>query len=870
MCILLCLMNACTSCWIGFITMVAERLQTANCHVVRWIDESPHPMAVFCLIARLMEFSCLMTNVFFGLFSRIFLSIGGFIRIFFFSGGFIRILFLSLLALLLMDPQASCQTELMNSSQYPPSGGGIRVPKLTSKKDYRTWKKLLQGWQIATCVNVEKRAWVVILEGIVDDEARDICLAIDSTIIESAQGLKKLIEELDRVYDGQDEEVRAYEYWKLLKDFQRSPNTTFQQYTASFARLRKEAETVNIKVSDTLYAYMLIEAAGLATNERLMIVSLSVSLAGASSKLSPEHVERALRRLAVNPKAENNVLQCDAGGDGDEVDDMTDLTAEEKEEILEQVFAMNLRGRPRMNAVDKVTGQVMTCHQCGSRFHLERFCPKRRDDRNSNSGTQGRMNKQRNYLAVSGVRDDGEAPALRNGEMIFLTHHSSEECFLTNDQTELAGIIDSACTKSCVGVTWLNKFEQYTRAQFGIELEKKPSSNWYSFGDHAQRKALFSVKLPFILPEAKQKMWIEVDVVSGGIPLLISRPTLTRMNAVLDFGKGKMRLLGREISLQSNGKGHLLLPLFFTPSDSHTPLTAHSVDQPPTPEASLEQALILMAEARSLAADDPVRFAKKIHHQMAHPGSDRLCDFVSVFVESMGEDTVKKVKEAIVRVTESCEVCQKQGRHLPRPRQSIPLSYRFNQVIAYDLTDWFDPVRFNKHIIHHTICLGTRLSAASFVQGKKSEEIVESYLNHWLLYFGPPSVALSDCGGEFLGSLITMHEQMGTEPRTTAGGAPFSNGCCERHNAILKMAMTKLAEADPSLTPKMILSMCLWAKNCLLDVSGYSPFQRAMGSNPSYPHLAQQDPPALAESPGDAQVRNVLNAMRGAREIHQS
>ena len=48
----------------------------------------------------------------------------------------------------------------------------------------------------------------------------------------------------------------------------------------------------------------------------------------------------------------------------------------------------------------------------------------------------------------------------------------------------------------------------------------------------------------------------------------------------------------------------------------------------------------------------------------------------------------------------------------------------------------------------------TRFSAASVVKSKKTDEVVDAFIKHWIAIFGAPGTILSDNRGEFSNELF--------------------------------------------------------------------------------------------------------------------
>ena len=102
----------------------------------------------------------------------------------------------------------------------------------------------------------------------------------------------------------------------------------------------------------------------------------------------------------------------------------------------------------------------------------------------------------------------------------------------------------------------------------------------------------------------------------------------------------------------------------------------------------------------------------------------------------------------------------------------------------------------------------------------------------WISIFGPPQKVFSDNGGEFIGDkTIAMCNAFNIEPKFTASESPFSNGICERHNALIGN-MTEKVIVDTGCKLSIALMWATHAKNSLINVFGFSPYQLVFGHNP--------------------------------------
>ena len=91
--------------------------------------------------------------------------------------------------------------------------------------------------------------------------------------------------------------------------------------------------------------------------------------------------------------------------------------------------------------------------------------------------------------------------------------------------------------------------------------------------------------------------------------------------------------------------------------------------------------------------------------------------------------------------------------------------------------------------------------------------------------FSTPNTLFSNNGGEFVSKdFIDFCEKFNMKVTTTAPEAPWSNGICERHNAIITDIILKVKN-DTNCDWETALAWAISAKNCFITVSGLSPHQ---------------------------------------------
>jgi len=252
---------------------------------------------------------------------------------------------------------------------------------------------------------------------------------------------------------------------------------------------------------------------------------------------------------------------------------------------------------------------------------------------------------------------------------------------------------------------------------------------------------------------------------------------------------------------------------------------------------------------------DNKKIALKLHKQFGHPSTEKLVKLVR---DAGMEDS--SLEKCIADVVRDCEVCCRYKKPRPSPVVSIPLATKFNELVALDLKAC-GKVHFLVMVDH-----ATRFCAAVVINNKKAETIVKGIFLAWVSIFGAPKKIFSDNGGEFNNSdMRELGEQFNVKVMTTAAESPWSNGVCERLNAVLGSSVRKIQE-DTKCSTEVALAWAVSARNALSNFSGYSPNQLVFGRNPVFPNVSEGNPPALDEPEVSEIVKENLCAMHSARE----
>ena len=102
---------------------------------------------------------------------------------------------------------------------------------LTDK--YNTWKKEMQIWDLATCVEKEKCAPIVFLS--LEGKAREAVLELDIMVLNSEDRMEKVYEKLDTLF-LEDINQSTFLAYKTFKGYRRQPDTSIEDFLINFGQ----------------------------------------------------------------------------------------------------------------------------------------------------------------------------------------------------------------------------------------------------------------------------------------------------------------------------------------------------------------------------------------------------------------------------------------------------------------------------------------------------------------------------------------------------------------------------------------------------------------------------------------------------------
>jgi len=670
---------------------------------------------------------------------------------------------------------------------------------------YADWKNDIEIWKLFTKEDTKRQGPAVYLT--LQGDARDAIRAMDKDDIAKENGVDLIIQELDKVY-LKDETTRAFCAFKEFVEYRRQSGVSFSKFIVEWNQKYGEVKKHKLDLVDGVKGYFLLVAANL-TSEHERLVR-------ATAKLEFDDIKEKLQRVFGEF---GDTLAADGTQEGS-------MPVKTEESLYtNNYYRRNNRGRGRggssyrggrgrggSNRSDSnpknVDGEIMKCYDCESTKHLIGDCPHKK-------------------------KQEEAAEYTVHVSLITATDQTGKRSIIS---LVGKGILDTGCTKMVAGKAWMDEFMHMLSEEDKEKMvsSSRESRHLYRFGDGHEDKSMQEIDIPLLI--CGKRIVVPCDVVKSDVPLLISRPFMSKLGMLIDTKKHTVSVDGKTHTMATNMAGHYVIPV-------HEKADCNMVFH--------------LEHLSKYSLKQKKEKALKLHRQFAHASKERL---IKLLKAGGCEDT--EFVRAVEECCDQCVFCNKYRQPKPRPIVGMPKAQRFNEVIAMDLKE----VIKGKLWILHVVDLATRYTVAVLIESKETKVIMKNLMKSWFSYFGSPKRIHSDCGGEFSSNLFReMNERFGIETSTTPAEAPYANGVVERGNKVLFESMMKTKE-DVGCDTETALAWAVSAKNYLQNVYGFSPNQLVLSQNVTLPNVIDSEPPALESHTSCDLVRQNLNAMHSARE----
>ena len=692
----------------------------------------------------------------------------------------------------------------------------IPPPEFSESLSWTDYKKEIKIWQALTTLDAKKQGPCLYLS--LTGKAREAALELDIDNIKGENGVELILKRLDELY-LEDTTQTAYLAYQNFETFKRPETMKMKDYLVKFEQLYTKIKDHKMELPDGVLAYRVLNSANL-TNEQMTLCRATMT------DLKYDEMSKQLKRLfadaitsapgaqamPVQPKDEhifynenNDTNSAVFYGDSRRRSWYHGSGSRRRGNYNSQVKKGGSDEKGILNPLDK-DGNISRCRICDSKYHWQNVCPVR-------SKTPDKIT-------------------------LFQSNNiENEETKIFVGETLNCAVLDSACSQTVCGENWLKCFQE--SLDDGAQITKRASNSTFQFGNGGPVQSMKKVVLPVTI--GKHEVNLETDVVHTDIPLLLSKNAMKKASTVIDFDKDTAVIFGEEHKLIKTTSGHYAIPL-----------TDKRKFVEDNPQEEVKAVFSCIGDAPS--KNDII----KLHRQFGHCHESRLMKLIeSSNIWSDTEQVSKMVKD----VSENCDICKRYKKRSLRPIVSIPLASEFNQTVAMDLITYEQGIW-----ILHLIDLFSRYSVACVRRSKKQDVMIDAIMKTWISYFGQPKRFLADNGGEFLNEdYREMCEMFNIEESKTAAESPWSNGVCERHNAIIKESVRKTME-DSNCNLETAVVWAVSAKNSLSGHQGYSPNMLVFGKNTNFPNVLTNELPALETKVSSVTVENNLKAMNNARK----
>eukprot|EP00971_Amphidinium_carterae_P350102 6491381-Amphidinium_carterae.1 len=231
---------------------------------------------------------------------------------------------------------------------------------------------------------------------------------------------------------------------------------------------------------------------------------------------------------------------------------------------------------------------------------------------------------------------------------------------------------------------------------------------------------------------------------------------------------------------------------------------------------------------------------RRLHVRWWHASPDKM----EQILRTCGVSDV--VLSEVRLVCETCSICRKWRKPNPQPKTTARFSTDFNQALQMDI------MFIERRAVVHLIDEATRFSVACFVPSVEDQSLIAVLGHEWFRIFGPPTTLVCDQEGGIMSDWAGVQlskwgvNRMALPERTHAS-------VVERHHAILRDTFLKVRDQCISdgipYTDSLILCECVFCKNTITNIGGFSPYQAVFGRTPplmmndfeNAPHEALRD-----------------------------
>ena len=151
----------------------------------------------------------------------------------------------------------------MASHQHSTSIQNLRTPPILAGQDsYVEWKEDLKVWLLFTDLEVKRRGPAVYLT--LTGNARDCVRDLTPEEIGGVDGIKKILEKLDKVY-LKDKDTQTFMAFESFYNYRRASGVNITEFLVDFGYLCNKLSKQEIVLPEGVLAFMLLKASNVST-----------------------------------------------------------------------------------------------------------------------------------------------------------------------------------------------------------------------------------------------------------------------------------------------------------------------------------------------------------------------------------------------------------------------------------------------------------------------------------------------------------------------------------------------------------------------------------------------------------------------------
>ena len=529
----------------------------------------------------------------------------------------------------------------MTSGNDGNAGSYKAPPAYEEGQNYADWKLDIELWQEFTMLEKKKQGTALLLE-LKPGKVKDAVRGLGKEVLTAEDGIAKIIVHLNKIYEEDPAQI-CYRAYSKFEKFCRPDSMSLQSYISEFEKMLADLKRHNITLPPTVVAYRFLNSANLssdkvnlalATVKELTYKEMCVTVGKIFSVRANTFANDDLASPSVKIEPEECYYANGSGYSGRKWDGDP---------------RRKMRGQGSYHPY-KPQNSYSGCYGCGEKDHVVRMCPNKKSEPNS---TDARFHIQ--YLAQDGAQQISKMEAedcARSTYFAFLVSECeaagkvTEDCFVNGlgslvYETLACAVIDSGCTKTVVGRNWINHYkETLDEDQLRLLMIEKCATP-FRFGDGQEVISTKKIKIPGRIGDSN--ILVEANIVERDLPLLLSKASLKKAGAVLDFTSDTLQFNGECINLFETESKHYCIPL----CDKKRLVIG--------PEHWKRPRLVLTITKETRFGKDPKEIKQKVeelHRKFSHPPSEKL----KTVLKTAGFER-RDYMEAIDDVTNNCQIC---------------------------------------------------------------------------------------------------------------------------------------------------------------------------------------------------------------------